>query len=201
MSSFWTISARTDGFFKDRGSKFHSFAFPVQSETDVKQALDELRKQFYDARHHCYAYVLGMEQQQTRANDDGEPGHSAGDPILGQIRSFGLTNVLVVVVRYFGGTKLGVGGLIQAYKTAAEDALSKVEKLEIYPTVRFELSYAYDQTTAAERLLGLFPLDNVERVYEASCTVIADIRVEQYDLLLAANEPPNQLVIRTLDDD
>ncbi len=199
MSSFWTIIEKTDGFFKDRGSKFHSFAFPVQTEADVKVALDGLRKEFYDARHHCYAFVLGMEHQQTRANDDGEPGHSAGDPILGQIRSFGLTNVLVVVVRYFGGTKLGVGGLIQAYRTAAEDALRKVEKREIYPVVRFELSYEYDQTTSAERLLGLFDLNVKERIYEASCKVIAEIRAENYEQLLAANEPPNQLPIQTLE--
>lgn len=196
MISFWTINDRADGFFKDRGSKFHSFAFPVQSETEVKVALDALRKEFYDARHHCYAYVLGMEQQQTRANDDGEPGHSAGDPILGQIRSFGLTNVLVVVIRYFGGTKLGVGGLIQAYKTAAEDALQKIEKQEIYPVIRFELHYEYDQTTTAERLLGLHELKIIERVYEANCRVVAEIRSEQFEQLLAANEPPNQLSIR-----
>ena len=161
-------------------------------------ALEALRKEYYDARHHCYAYVLGMEQQQTRANDDGEPGHSAGDPILGQIRSFGLTNVLVVVIRYFGGTKLGVGGLIQAYKTAAEDALQKVIKQEIYPVVRFELNYAYDETTAAERLLGLFELKFIERVYEASCRVVAEIRAEQYEQLIAANEPPHQLSIRVV---
>lgn len=196
MISFWTITDKADGFFKDRGSKFHSFAFPVQSEADVKEALDALRKEFYDARHHCYAYILGMEQQQTRANDDGEPGHSAGDPILGQIRSFGLTNVLVVVIRYFGGTKLGVGGLIQAYKTAAEDALQKIEKQEIYPVIRFELHYEYDQTTTAERLLGLFELKIIERVYEANCRVVAEIRSEQFDQFLAANEPPNQLSIR-----
>ena len=163
MTSYWTITQSSDGFFKDRGSKFHSYAFPVESEEEVKMALEALRKEYYDARHHCYAYVLGMEQQQTRANDDGEPGHSAGDPILGQIRSFGPTNVLVVVIRYFGGTKLGVGGLIQAYKTAAEDALQKVIKQEIYPVVRFELNYAYDETTAAERLLGLFELKFIER--------------------------------------
>lgn len=199
MSSYWTITDKADGFFKDRGSKFHSFAFPVQTEADVKAALEGLRKEFYDARHHCYAFVLGMEPQQTRANDDGEPGHSAGDPILGKIRSFGLTNVLVVVVRYFGGTKLGVGGLIQAYKTAAEDALQKVNKREIYPVVRFMLSYEYDQTAAAERLLALFELNVLERVYEASCKVVAEIRAENYERLLAANEPPNQLAIRALE--
>ncbi len=199
MNSYWTITKETDGFFKDRGSKFHSFAIPVESAADVKIALEGLRKEFYDARHHCYAYAVGMEQQQTRANDDGEPGHSAGDPILGQIRSFGLTNVLVVVIRYFGGTKLGVGGLIHAYKTAAEDALKKVTKHEIYPVVRFELNYEYDQTTTAERILGLFELRIVERIYEASCRVVAEIRSEQFEQFMAANEPPNQLVIRKLE--
>ena len=103
-----------------------------------------------------------------------------------------------MVVRYFGGTKLGVGGLIQAYKTAAADALQKVSKREIYPVVRFELTYAYDQTTIAERLLGLYELNVIERRYEASCRVVAEIREAQMELLLAANEPPDQLAIRIM---
>lgn len=199
MSSYWTIRGETDGFFKDRGSKFHSFAIPVKSEAAVKERLEQLRKTFYDARHHCYAYVLGMDHQQFRANDDGEPGHSAGDPILGQIRSFELTNVLVVVIRYFGGTKLGVGGLIQAYKTAAEDALQKADKQEIYPVIRFEIRYEYDQTAVAERLLGSFELNILERFYEASCHVVAEIRAERFPELLAANEPPHDLLIKRCD--
>ena len=104
---------------------------------EVKACQEKLRKQYYDARHHCYAFILGLENQTERANDDGEPNHSAGDPILGQIKSFGLTNTLVVVVRYFGGTKLGVGGLVHAYKTATADALSKAMKFELYERAQF----------------------------------------------------------------
>ena len=199
MNSFWTIKTPTEGFFKDRGSKFYGLAFPVKDEAEVKQKLDAVKKQYHDARHHCYAFVLGMKTQQTRANDDGEPGHSAGDPILGQIRSFELTNTLVVVVRYFGGTKLGVGGLIQAYKTAAEEALQKADKQEIFPVVRFRISYAYDETAMAERLLGAFELEVLERKYEAACEVIAEIREELYPQLIAMNEPPHQVAVERLD--
>jgi putative IMPACT (imprinted ancient) family translation regulator len=110
--SYITIKSGVQGLYKEKGSKFLAFAYPVESEEEVKQRLLELRKAYYDARHHCYAYVLGAEKEKYRATDDGEPNHSAGDPILGQIRSRNLTNVLVVVVRYFGGVKLGVGGLV-----------------------------------------------------------------------------------------
>lgn len=122
--TYLTISDDSEGFYKEKGSKFLSFAFPVHHEEDIKEKLDILRKKYYDARHHCYAYVLGKDKEIFRANDDGEPNHSAGDPILGQIKSNQLTNILIVVVRYFGGVKLGVGGLISAYRTAAAEAIS-----------------------------------------------------------------------------
>ena len=123
QDSFLTIGQPAEGLYKEKGSKFIGLAFPVKTEDEVKERLEETRKTYYDARHHCYAYILGHEGTQFRANDDGEPNHSAGDPILGQIRSKELTNTLVIVVRYFGGTKLGVSGLINAYKTAAALAL------------------------------------------------------------------------------
>lgn len=107
--SFYTILNPTTGEYKEKGSKFLAFALSVNSEDEIHTKLDETRKKYYDARHHCYAYILGTKTQSTRANDDGEPNHSAGDPILGQIKSAELTNCMVVVVRYFGGTKLGVG--------------------------------------------------------------------------------------------
>src|SRR5690606_7725476 len=118
-----TIAQPAEGLYKEKGSKFIALAYPVYTEEEIKDRLAELRKKYYDARHHCYAYMLGADKSRYRANDDGEPNHSAGDPILGQIRSADLSNVLVVVVRYFGGTKLGVSGLITAYKTATADAL------------------------------------------------------------------------------
>lgn len=121
--SYTTIKAPSEGVYKEKGSKFIAKAYPVNSEEEIKQIQADLRKEYYDARHHCYAYIYGKKGQHYRANDDGEPNHSAGDPILGQIRSKNLGNVLVVVIRYFGGTKLGVGGLISAYKIATKEAL------------------------------------------------------------------------------
>jgi uncharacterized YigZ family protein len=119
-----TIKSASQGLYKDRGSKFISLAFPVSSEPDIRQFLAETRKEHHDAKHHCYAYVLGAEGSIWRANDDGEPSGTGGKPILGQIRSFDLTNVLIIVPRYFGGTLLGTPGLINAYRSAAESALS-----------------------------------------------------------------------------
>ena len=189
MDNYFTIASPSEGFFKDRGSKFYAFAFSASNEIEVKEYLQTLRKQYHDARHHCYAYSLGMEQVAVRANDDGEPNHSAGDPILGQIRSFELTNVLVVVIRYFGGTKLGVGGLINAYKTAAQDSLAKAAKKEIFPTVRFSLRFTYEQTSKVEQLLGAFDLLDVQRDFSEDCKVFASIRKEDFLKLERGNEP------------
>jgi uncharacterized YigZ family protein len=118
--SYLTIASPSEGSYKEKGSRFLAFAYPVSSETEIREKLESLKAQYFDARHHCYAWMLGPEKKHFRANDDGEPNHSAGDPILGQLRAMKLTNVLIVVVRYFGGTKLGVGGLISAYRSAAK---------------------------------------------------------------------------------
>lgn len=118
-----TIAAPAEGLYKEKGSKFISLAYPVQSEGQIKEIVAELKDKFYDARHHCYAWMLGADKKNFRANDDGEPSSTAGRPILGQIQSNDLTNILIVVIRYFGGTKLGVSGLINAYREAAADAL------------------------------------------------------------------------------
>ena len=123
--TYKTIESPTTGEYKEKGSKFIAYAYFVQTEADIKGYLDELKKEHFKARHHCYAWRLGLGKDSYRANDDGEPSGTAGRPILGQIDSFGLTNLLIVVVRYFGGTKLGTSGLITAYKTAAMDALQQ----------------------------------------------------------------------------
>jgi uncharacterized YigZ family protein len=141
--SFHTISAPATGYYREKGSKFIAFAYPVTSEEEIRMLLHQLRKEYFDARHHCYAWILGPNQDRFRANDDGEPNHTAGDPILGQIRSHYLTNVLVVVVRYFGGTKLGVSGLIQAYRIAAAQALKSAVIIEEDVTVNLSLEYDY----------------------------------------------------------
>lgn len=183
MNEFFTIAHPGEGFYKEKGSKFLAYAYPVQNEEDVKARLEELRKQYYDARHHCYAYIIGLKQQVFRANDDGEPNHSAGDPILGQIRSANLTNCLVVVVRYFGGTKLGVGGLITAYKTAAEEALKEVEIRTIYSQTAFELSFPYESTAEVERALGEFAIEYQDKQYTDSCRFIGLIKDEDVERL------------------
>jgi uncharacterized YigZ family protein len=124
IDSYKTISETAEGIYKEKGSKFITYAYPVTCEEEIKEHIAVLKKEYYDARHHCYAYMLGAEKKNFRANDDGEPSSTAGKPILGQILSHDLTNILIVVVRYFGGTKLGASGLIHAYKTAAADAIS-----------------------------------------------------------------------------
>jgi uncharacterized YigZ family protein len=125
-----TIKSVSHGLFKEKGSKFVSIAFRVKNEGEIKMFLDEIRKEHHDAKHHSYAYAIGVDGATWRANDDGEPSGTAGRPILGQIRSFGLTNVLVIVPRYFGGTLLGTSGLINAYKSAAGSALSNAEIID-----------------------------------------------------------------------
>ena len=143
QDQFQSIAEPATGLFTDRGSKFLAYAWPVQEEEHIKEHLESLRKEHFKARHHCYAWRLGIDKQLFRANDDGEPGGTAGRPILGQIDSFGLTDVLVVVVRYFGGTLLGTSGLINAYRSAAALALqeAKVITHDICDTHTFRLSY------------------------------------------------------------
>lgn len=160
--SFLTISSKSEGFYKEKGSKFISLAFPVINEIEIKTIQEELRKEYYDARHHCYAYMLGSNQENYRANDDGEPAHSAGDPILGQIRAKNLTNTLVVVIRYFGGTKLGVGGLISAYKIATEEALNNASIIEKYLSIKYSFQGNYEDYNSLLKLTKLegFELQN-----------------------------------------
>ncbi|MFZ9044534.1 MAG: IMPACT family protein [Cyclobacteriaceae bacterium] len=196
--TYFTINSNGEGFYKEKGSKFYAHAYPVNTEKEVKEKLEALRKKYFDARHYCYAFRLGLNNQQVRANDDGEPSHSAGDPILGQIRSNELTDVLVVVVRYFGGIKLGVGGLIHAYKTAAKDALKELERTEVFLKSFFEIKYSYEQTPKIEKFIQSFQLYDVERKYEAHCVIRASIRMEfkeqmQYEAV------DNQLSINWLD--
>ncbi len=176
--SFRTIQSPTEGLYKEKGSKFLAFAFPVNTESAVKDNLELIRKQYFDARHHCYGYILGAEKSKFRAVDDGEPNHSAGDPILGQIRSKELTNVLVVVVRYFGGVKLGVGGLISAYKLAAEDALNKAIIVQEEVRESISLGYDYAQTPEVMRLVKEFELEIIEQDYGDICKLAVSYKIK-----------------------
>jgi uncharacterized YigZ family protein len=176
-----TIQGKSEGLYKEKGSKFLSFAYPVNSEADVKQQLDNLRKEYFDARHHCYAYILGAEKTKFRANDDGEPNHSAGDPILGQIKSKDLTNVLIVVVRYFGGTKLGVSGLISAYKTAAEEALNNSVIVEVDVVKSIVIRYDYSSTPEIMKLVKEFELGIKDQSFATEGMLHAEYKVAVED--------------------
>ncbi len=163
--SYTTIQSPTEGLYKEKGSKFFAFALPVTSEEEVKEHLRRLKKKYFDARHHGYAYILGPDAKTWRAFDDGEPNHSTGDPILGQIRSRKLTNVLVVVVRYFGGTKLGVGGLITAYRAAADEALSKAILKECDVVAQLDIRFAFSATPEIMKLIKDFDLKILEQEF------------------------------------
>ncbi len=141
--TYKTIDTRSQGLFKDRGSRFIAIAIPIVSQEEIKVRLEELRKEYHDARHHCYAWVLSPDRQAWRVNDDGEPSGTAGRPILGQINSRELTNILIVVIRYFGGTLLGVSGLINAYRSAAADALDKAAIIERHLVESWQVTFPY----------------------------------------------------------
>ena len=182
--SYQTIQSPSEGIYKEKGSKFLAFAYPVTSEEEIKSRIESLKKEYYDARHHCFAWMLGAEKNQFRAFDDGEPNHSAGDPILGQIKSKNLTNVLVVVVRYFGGVKLGVGGLITAYKAAAEDALNKTSLIEREVTEVLKLSYSYSSTPEAMRLVKEFELNILSQDFNEDCQLKIEVKLRDKPGLL-----------------
>lgn len=169
--TYLTISIDSEGLYKEKGSKFLSFAFPVSTEDEIKEKLEFLRKKFYDARHHCYAYILGKDGGIFRANDDGEPNHSAGDPILGQIRSKHLTNVLIVVVRYFGGVKLGVGGLISAYRTAAAEAISHNVIIEAIEKHKCQLQFDYLSMNDVMKIIKDYDLEILNQQFDIDCKI------------------------------
>jgi uncharacterized YigZ family protein len=186
--SFRTIQSNSEGLYKESGSKFLAFAYPVSSEEEIKSKIEGLKKKYFDATHHCFAWVLGADKSKFRAVDDGEPNHSAGDPILGQIRSKELTNVLVVVVRYYGGTKLGVGGLIQAYKSAAEEALNQATVIEEDVTGNFLIRFPYDETSEVMRLVKEFDMKIIKQEYLVDCVLVIEVKLINKDSLLAKLE-------------
>ena len=170
--TFKTIATpSTEILFKEKNSKFFGYAFPVTTEDEIKLHLDKLRKKHFGAGHFCYAFQLGTDTFFFRANDDGEPNNSAGMPIYGQIQSFGLTNVLVVVVRFFGGVKLGVGGLISAYKTAAQMALEESVILEKTIDIHFEISFDYKNMNKVMRIIKEKNLEIISQQMKESCQI------------------------------
>lgn len=182
--TYRTLAAPAEGIYKEKGSKFIALAYPVSSEEEIKEIYAQLKKEYFDARHHCYAFMLGPAGNRFRANDDGEPNHSAGDPILGQIRSAGLTNVLVVVIRYFGGIKLGVSGLIQAYRAAAADALAAAQIVEKVDTATLTVRFDYGQMNAVMSVVKDFKLEVKEQDFSLSCRLVLAVRRNLADQVL-----------------
>lgn len=186
--SYQTIEAPAEGFFKDRGSKFYAYAYPINSEEDTKPLLAALRELHPKAVHHCYAYRLGLDRNQYRANDDGEPSGSAGRPILNTLYSRDLTNILVVVVRYFGGTLLGVPGLINAYKTTTEDALEMATVVTKYVCDEYEILFPYEAMNDVMKIVKSYNLEVVEQVFEMECKLVVLIRKTMLNQLVPAFE-------------
>ena len=173
---YQTIEKECQGYFKDKGSKFYAFAFPVNNEDEVKEILALLRKEHYSARHHCYAWRIGTENIIFRANDDGEPSSTAGKPILGQLQSFNVTNILIVVVRYFGGTLLGVSGLINAYRNAAADALKNAEIKQKIIQREVILDFTYTELAEVMNIVKQENLAIVKTQFEERCQLIFSVR-------------------------
>ena len=174
---YLSIPQRSDGLFKDKGSRFISMAFPVETEAQIKEILDGLRKEYYDARHHCYAYRLGADGAKFRANDDGEPSGSSGRPILGQIDSRNLSDVLVVVVRYFGGIKLGIPGLIRAYKSATADALDLAGTVTKIASRRYKVTFGYMSMNSVMKILKDMDLPQSGQDFGVDCTLETSVRL------------------------
>lgn len=175
--TYKTLAAPSEeALYKEKNSKFFGYAYPVTSEDEVKTILEGLRKQHHSARHWCYAFQLGTSKIHYRANDDGEPNNSAGMPIYGQIQSFGVTNVLIVVVRYFGGVKLGVGGLISAYRTAAQMALEASDILERTIDIYYKVKFGYQDMNKVMRLIKEKNLSIVTQKMEIDCEIVISTR-------------------------
>ncbi len=187
--------ASEETLFKEKGSKFFGYAFPVLSENDVKDCLEVLKKKHHSARHFCYAYQIGVEHTQYRANDDGEPNNSAGLPIYGQIQSFEVTNTLIVSVRYFGGTKLGVGGLISAYKKSAQLALTASEIIEKTINVQFKLTFKYKLMNPVMRIIKEKQIEIVHQKLEMDCTYIISVRKSDADRIFQIFEALHKVLI------
>ena len=184
FDQYRSIAAPSEGLFKDNGSRFIAFAYPVETEQQVKELVGALRKEYHDARHHCFAYRLGYKGDVWRASDDGEPSGSAGRPILGQIDSLGLSDVLVVVVRYFGGIKLGIPGLIRAYKTSTADALSQASIVEKVAGKNFRLRFGYMAMNDVMKVLKDMDLPQKDQDFGEMCALSVRVRLSEVDAFL-----------------
>ena len=171
-----TIETPAEGLYKEKGSKFIALAYPVRTEEAVKEIVGEIKVRYYDARHHCYAYRLGADKKKFRANNDGEPSSTAGKPILGQILSYDLTDILIVVVRYFGGIKLGVSGLINAYRAAAADAIGHARIVEKTDDEVFRIKFDYTVMNEVMRVVKEEEPEVMSRDFSMECRMTLSIR-------------------------
>ena len=174
--TYLTIEKKTEIIFKDKGSKFLAFAFPVENDGQTKEILLQLKKEHPNANHHCYAYRFGADKLNYRANDDGEPSNTAGKPILGQIQSNDLTNVLIVVVRYFGGTLLGVSGLINAYKSSASEVIKECKIIEKFISFNYTINFPFEHLNDVMKLLKQTDCKISAQQFDNDCEISFSIR-------------------------
>lgn len=184
--TYLTIKSFSEGLYKEKGSRFISLAYPVTDQEAIKSILSQVKKEHHSARHHCYAWMLGHERSNYRVNDDGEPSGSAGKPILGQINAFQVTNILIVVVRYFGGKLLGVSGLINAYRTAAESALVNNEILEHHVMDYYELTFPYSSINDVMKLIKEEDAGQSDQIFGLECRLTISFRRASEERILSA---------------
>lgn len=182
--SYTTIKSSSQGIYKDKGSRFIAFAYPVSNQEEIKPIIDNIRKEHHDARHHSYAYMIGFERTIWRANDDGEPSGTAGKPIMGQINSFGLTNILIIVIRYFGGTLLGTSGLINAYKTAAYEAIKNSEIVECTIKDYYKIEFPYSSMNKVMKVLKDDNISQTDQVFGLDCSINISFRLAMKENVL-----------------
>jgi uncharacterized YigZ family protein len=182
--NYTTIRSASQGIYKKKGSRFISFAYPVTVQEEIKPIIDKIRKIHHEARHHCYAYMIGHEKNIWRVNDDGEPSGTAGKPILGQINSFGLTNILVVVSRYFGGRLLGVSGLINAYRSAAASAIKNAEVIELTLQDFYEITYPYISMNDVMKMLKEEDIGQSDQIFDLECRIKVNFRTSARERIL-----------------
>ncbi len=197
--SYYTIKKPAQGIYKEKGSRFLAFAFPIKSSDEVKPTIDKIRKEHHEARHHCFAYMTGKDRLNWRANDDGEPSGTAGRPIMGQINSAGLTDILIVVSRYFGGTLLGVSGLINAYRSAAADAISNSEVIKRTLNEYYEIMFPYISLNDVMKILKEEGVELSEQYFDLECKVYINFRLSLKEKILKRLERADGLNFRYLE--
>jgi len=197
--SYLTIKQSGESLFKDRGSRFIGHALHAETEEQAKEILDVYRRKYHDARHHCFGWRLSPDYSLSRANDDGEPGNSAGKPILNQIDRRKLTNTMVIVIRYFGGVKLGVGGLINAYRTAASDALDNAKISRRHITIRWKLVFNYNTLNNVMRIMDDLGAEIIEQNFAEKCSMLVSIRSNQAKTFTARTGLIEQCIVEPAD--